>query len=1015
MRERTGAFGGVCEHSLDGVLLLRSDGTILRANPAACRAIGRSEEEICRDGCEKLVVESDRLRDLLGEAATSGPVAGELTFRRSDGGTFPVELTSGLVPSDEGAPLSHLIFRDISARRRAEQERQLSYEALRERAAMLEGLVETIPQPTFLKDRDGRWIFANPATLAAIGKSLEEVQGQTDGEIFSASRIGQTMSETDRRILESGVPEVVEETLQTADGERVFHVSKAPFRDEAGRIVGVVNSARDITGRKRAEEALREREYMFAASQRFAHVGSWNWKIGDSKVWWSDETYRLYGLSPDMGAPDFEFFFEIVHPEDRPKLREWVRTAVAGRHPAAVEFRALRPDGTCRVIRTEGDVIETVDGVPSRIAGTAYDVTDLLSADEAVRESERRYRELFEKSPVALFLSEVISDSAGRPIDCRFLYVNPAFERFVQAKAADLVGRTLFEFNPRTSRAMMERHGRVALTGVPDSWEGHSVALDTHYEATAFSPRPGQCVTFLVDISDRKRAEAALREALERERQAVSAGNVGLWDWDLRSNRVQYSAEWKRQIGYAEDEISDDFDEWRTRVHPEDIDRCLSAVRAFLANPGPKYEVEFRFRHRDGSYRHILARASVVRDEKGRPERMLGSHVDVTERTELQAQFLQAQKMESVGRLAGGLAHDFNNLLTVINGTAELAMRGLQDGDPLREDLDAIDRAGRRAAQLTRQLLAFSRKQVLQPTVLDLNAVIADMQKMLTRLIGEDVTLAFAPTEELGLVRADRGQIEQVLLNLAVNARDAMPGGGTLTISTANVDLDETRAELRPPVVAGRFVMFSVGDTGIGMDQATQNRIFEPFFTTKGVGKGTGLGLSTVYGIVAQSGGHIGVHAEVGKGTSFEIHLPRVAGVAEADRSTPSDSAVRGSETILLVEDDEALRRLTERALESAGYDVLVAANGGEALLLLEEFPGPVHLLLTDVVMPGMSGRDLADRLREMRRDMRVLFCSGYTDDTILHHGVLDDLTNFISKPYTVAALAGKVREVLGR
>ncbi len=892
LHDRTGAFQKLCERSLDPVLLVRPDGTILHANPAACRALGRSEDNICRDGCQTLVVESHLFCGLLADAAALGFAAGALTVRRSDGSTFPAELTLGLVSSDDGAPLTYVVFHDVATR--------------------------------------------------------------------------------------SGPDEPV--TMPEA----------SPARGE-----------------------LREHHYLFSAAQRAAHVGTWSWKVGDKTVEWSDETYRIYGLSPDSGPPTYEFFFEIVSPEDRPKLQNWAEAAAAGLHPPAVEFRARRPDGGYRVIRTEGDVVETVDGAPYRIAGTAYDVTEYVRATEALRQSEQRYRELFDKSPVALFVSEVICDSEGRPTDCRFLYVNPAFERFVHAPAADLVGRTLFEFNPNTSRDMMERQGRVALTGVPDAWEGYSVALDTYYEATVFSPRPGQCVTYLVDVSKRKRAEAAMHAALERERQAVGAGNVGLWDWELRSNRVHYSPEWKRQIGYADDEISDDFDEWQSRVHPEDLERCLRGVQAFLANPGPKYEIEFRFRHKDGSYRHILAHGSVVRDEQGQPIRMLGSHVDITERTQLHAQLLQAQKMESVGRLAGGVAHDFNNLLTVINGTALLAMDGLREGDPLRDDLDAIHQAGQRASLLTRQLLAFSRKQVLQPAVLDPNAVIADMQAMLTRLIGEDVALVFTPTQDVGRIRADPGQVEQVLLNLAVNARDAMPNGGTMTIATANVDLDQVDVEERSSIAAGPYVLISVSDTGIGMDQATRARIFEPFFTTKGEGKGTGLGLSTVYGIVTQSGGHVGVYSEPGKGTSFKIYLPRVAATPTTDQSAERRRIERGSETILLVEDDEALRRLAERALKSAGYKVLAAANGGEASLLLERFAGPVHLLLTDVVMPGINGRELAERLGEGRQDMRVLFSSGYTDDIILHHGVLDDLTHFISKPYTLAALTSKVREVL--
>jgi len=339
----------------------------------------------------------------------------------------------------------------------------------------------------------------------------------------------------------------------------------------------------------------------------------------------------------------------------------------------------------------------------------------------------------------------------------------------------------------------------------------------------------------------------------------------------------------------------------------------------------------------------------------------------------------------------------------------------LREGDPLRADVEAIRSAGERGAQLTRQLLAFSRKQILQPTVLSLNTVIADMQSMLRRLLGEDVTLACALADDLGSVRADRGQIEQVLLNLAVNARDAMPGGGTLTIATRNVELDEAYAQQHPSVMPGPYVMLSISDTGLGMDEATQARIFEPFFTTKGPERGTGLGLSTVWGIVKQSGGSIEVHSEVGKGTTFRIYLPRVEGAPDTDRTVLA-AAVRGAgETILIVEDDEGLRHLAARTLTSVGYRVLTAANAEDALLLVERFDGPIRLMLTDLVMPGMSGRDLAERLREMRPETKVLYTSGYTDDVILQHAVLDDAVQFISKPYAVADLKRRVREVLDR
>ncbi len=369
--------------------------------------------------------------------------------------------------------------------------------------------------------------------------------------------------------------------------------------------------------------------------------------------------------------------------------------------------------------------------------------------------------------------------------------------------------------------------------------------------------------------------------------------------------------------------------------------------------------------------------------------------------------------MDAVGRLAAGIAHDFNNLLTVINGTADLALTELREGDPLREDLQEIRRAGDRAASLTWQLLAFGRRQIVNPDVLDMNAVVAGTLGTLRRLIGEDVDLVFVPAEDLGRIRADPGQMEQVVMNLVVNAQDAMPKGGTLTIETRDVELDEVHAATHPAVQPGPHVMLAIGDTGVGMDEATCQRIYEPFFTTKGPGKGTGLGLSTVYGIVNQSGGSIEVNSEIGKGTTFRIYLPRIEEATRKDQPDQDVTARAGTETILIVEDEGALRHLARRALLSAGYTVLAAGSGEEALRLLDGHGGPVDLMLTDVVMPGINGRDLAVRLAEIRPLTRVLYTSGHTDDAILRRGVLDKTMHFIRKPYTVTDLRRKIRDVL--
>ena len=376
-------------------------------------------------------------------------------------------------------------------------------------------------------------------------------------------------------------------------------------------------------------------------------------------------------------------------------------------------------------------------------------------------------------------------------------------------------------------------------------------------------------------------------------------------------------------------------------------------------------------------------------------------------------QLRQSQKLEAVGQLAGGIAHDFNNLLTVIRGYSDLMLVSLDRADPQRVHLEAIKDAADRAASLTRQLLAFSRKQVLQPKVLDLNALVTNVNQMLQRMIGEDIDLAIVLRSDLGHVKADPGQLEQVIMNLVVNARDAMPQGGQLTIETANVELDEAYARRHAAVQPGPYVMLTVSDTGHGMDAKTQARIFEPFFTTKGPGQGTGLGLSTVYGIVKQSGGSVWVYSEPGHGTTFRIYLQRVQEQVEAPQAPSPGASPHETETVLLAEDDKTVRTLVRMVLQEHGYTVLAAPHGVEALRISEAHQGVIHLLVTDVVMPGMNGRELAQRLALARPDMKVLYVSGYTDDVIIRHGVLEAGIAFLQKPFTPDVLARKVRDVL--
>jgi signal transduction histidine kinase/CheY-like chemotaxis protein len=424
--------------------------------------------------------------------------------------------------------------------------------------------------------------------------------------------------------------------------------------------------------------------------------------------------------------------------------------------------------------------------------------------------------------------------------------------------------------------------------------------------------------------------------------------------------------------------------------------------------------LEFRWITKDGKTVWVESRSAVVTNEEGLPAGLRGITIDITNRKNLEEQLRQAQKMEAIGQLAGGIAHDFNNLLTVIVGYSGLAMEQFRPEDPLRHDLEEINKAGQRASSMTRQLLAFSRKQVLRLRVCDLNGIVSEMDKMLQRLIGENIRLETSLCPELGSVKADPSQLEQVIMNLAVNARDAMPYGGRLTITTANHELDESYLASHIAVSPGPYVMLAITDTGCGMDRQTQAHIFEPFFTTKAAGYGTGLGLSTVYGIITQLGGNIWVYSEVDEGTTFRIYLPRVDERGEdTETRICAVETLRGSETVLLVEDDMAVRRFAREVLEREGYRVLESANARDAFSCCERYDGNIDLLVTDVVMPGLSGRDLAEGLAAMRPGLRVLYMSGYAGESNIFQTMVDQAARLIQKPFSARMLCQKVREVL--
>ncbi|MGC3959146.1 MAG: response regulator [Verrucomicrobiota bacterium] len=517
---------------------------------------------------------------------------------------------------------------------------------------------------------------------------------------------------------------------------------------------------------------------------------------------------------------------------------------------------------------------------------------------------------------------------------------------------------------------------------------------------------------------ERQLVEYDLKQSEARLARAQQIAHMGSWEWDIQRDKVIWSAETARLYGFTSEDLGKHMERCLERVHPED----LAVVRKSLevARAGQPFVSDHRVLLPDGTERFLHGLGEVIKNENGETIRIIGTVQDVTEAHQAskalqrsEEQLRQAQKMEAVGRLAGGVAHDFNNLLTVISGYASMSLMQMDQASPLRKHTEQIQKAAERAASLTGQLLAFSRKQVLQPQVLQLNGVVGGLEKMLRRLIGEDIELATVFDPKLGNVKADPGQIEQVIINMVVNARDAMPQGGKLTISTANVTLDQATSFRNRSLPMGEYVMFAISDTGAGMSSEVLSHVFEPFYTTKGVGRGTGLGLATCYGIVCQSHGDIRVYSEVNQGTTFKIYLPRVDAPVTPQNTDPvSNELPAGTESVLIVEDDAEVRRLSVEILAECGYQVQEACDGAAALKLINA-SSSFDLMITDVIMPRMSGRELFGKVKDIIPNTRVLFMSGYTDDALAQHGVLEPGLWFIEKPFSPARLARKVREVL--
>ncbi len=974
------------EYGSDGVIITNAALRILDVNRRICEMLGYSREELLRLSAQDLPAPEDiAARPLEVERLNRGEVV--LTrrlARRKDGSGFIAETHANRLP--DGRVVA--IVRDID-------ERERMNEALRESEARYRALFEHATDSIVLADGDLQILDANPRACEMLGYTRDELLRMSARDLPAPEDVAAHPFEIERwnRIQSA----LTRRPLRRKDGT-VFIAETHASRLPDGRVLAVFH---DVTEQERIDQALRESEARYRAVVEQASDGI---TLTDSAWHFVDVNQhfcKLLGYAREelLGRP----VRDIEAPEDR--------------STHALHDEELRQGGTVlieRPMRRKDGSIITVEisarGIgDGAVLSVVRDVTERKRAEQALRESEERFRRVFESGMMGMLFGL----QGGAVVDA-----NDYFLGLLGFTRDDLLaGRVQWNVvsPPEFAHLTAEAVRQARATGVSKPFETEFIRKDgTRVPVLCGAAFIGEAqdfgVAFALDLTELRRTEQRLATSEQYLARAQALAHIGTWDADLETMTATFSDEMARIYGMPPGRPAVGFDEFLASIHVDDRAVVAESIRRAIEQPS-----EQRFEHRlvrpDGTVRMVEATSESVPDASGRPVRIIGSVQDITERRLLELQLREAQRLESIGRLAGGVAHDFNNLLTIILGFTETLLDGLPAGDARRASAEQIRAAGRRAADLTQQLLAFGRRQVFRTQVFDLNAVLVEMRAILQRLVGEQIEVVLSPDAGHCLVQADRGQIEQVILNLALNARDAMPAGGRLAIVTRTLE-PAVDGHAGP---AGRWLQLAVSDTGTGMSPELQAHIFEPFFTTKGMGQGTGLGLATVHGIVTQTGGRIEVDSAPEAGTTFRVFLPCAANEAgrEAAVPAPEPTESRGEETVLLVEDENAVRGFIAEALRRRGYRVIEAADGDQAIDTAHGHAGVIHLLVTDLVMPGMTGRELARFMTHERPGLRVLFISGYSDERTEPRGSGDGPEAFLQKPFTPAVLARQVRQIL--
>ena len=907
-------------------------------------------------------------------------------------------------------------------------------------------LAEHASDIMFFVRADGRIAEANEAAVRAYGYSREELLGLT---VFQL-RLPDDQLTAAAQLARAAAGSATFETVHLRKDGSTFPVEVSSQSADTGGERLLFSVVRDVSERKRAELALRESEERFRRIANAAPALVWL-SDEENRCTWFNEPWTAFtgrSLAQELG----DGWLAGVHPDDRERYTRADREAFERRESFAQEFRLRRHDGEYRWILEHGRPMWTPDGRFTGFAGTCVDITErkrLELRQALLLEISRLVLETPEAGPA---LTEAIFEKIRGPLDADVCFNYRVVEGELRLEACVGVPEPL-RLTAGRLRIRQAFCGTVADTCRPIMADARRIREDPkgafvrEVAATAYACHPlfdshGRVLgTFSVasrtrdsfDADDlhflqtichfvavaweRQAANAALARNEEQLRLALAASRAGIWSWDIATGAVTWSPESYELFGYDPAAGPLTYADFERRVHPDDLGRTAQALRDAVEGRVAECRVEFRVVHPVRGVRWILGVGRLERSADGTARRLSGINLDLTERRETEARLHQAQRVQSVGRLAGGIAHEVNNLMTVVLGFGNFALEQLEPGHAARGEVEQMIRAGERAATITRQLLAFTRQQVLRPARLDINTVVRDLAPMLERVLGAEHRLGLDLGAGLGAVAVDQAQLEQVLVNLTLNSRDAMTTPGTVTISTGTAELVADAAwrhpgtELRP----GRYLQLSVTDTGAGMDEATRSRVFEPFFTTKPVGQGTGLGLSTVYGIVKQSGGYVWLYSEPGQGTCARVYLPMTgAAEAAAEDATATRSGTARGEVILVAEDEPLVRSLARRSLELQGYRVLEAGNGREALEMLERV-GPVDLIVSDAVMPLLSGRALGEVVAARWPGIPVLYTSGYPGREVVDRGLVHPDAPFLAKPFTPEALARRVREVLDR